>query len=231
VTEPQNLQSSRTGDDTSSAAEFTADQIPDTPNDFTWFDTPGDIVDGEIVDENTVKSRLKSSDDATDEAVKASAGPPKLDEWMDFFGRVLIRGATDFYIHLAFDGIDEELLTPREVERIKLSKVERERIAKPFAELANKSKLTRKHGRKIIALTGSIDSVIQLGMWISRVNRIAAKYRAITERAPRQQRFERPMPRREDTENVSSRQDTSHVNGDRRARPDITGTVFNPDLG
>ncbi len=52
MTEPQNLQSSRTGDDTSSAAEFTADQIPDTPNDFTWFDTPGDIVDGEIVDEN-----------------------------------------------------------------------------------------------------------------------------------------------------------------------------------
>jgi len=229
--EPQNPQSSGTRDDTSSDAEFTAEQIPDSPNDFTWFDTPGDIVDGEIVDENTVKSRLKSSDDATDEAVKASAGPPKLDEWMDFFGRVLIRGATDFYIHLAFDGIDEELLTPREVERIKLSKVERERIAKPFAELANKSKLTRKHGRKIIALTGSIDSVIQLGMWISRVNRIAAKYRAITGQTRPSRQFAPPMPREESKESVSARQDTSHVNGDRRARPDIAGSVFNPDLG
>jgi len=112
-----------------------------------------------------------------DESSKAKSSPPRIDEWQDFFSRILIKTATDFYINAAFEGIDEDLLTDADVERIRMAPEERDRIAKPFSEMVNKIKFFRKHGRLIIAGGGIGDSVIALGMWVRRVNRIARKYR------------------------------------------------------
>jgi hypothetical protein len=145
-------------------------------------DNPGDIIDAEIVDEDEhPQSKLKSRVDEkrrdnTDET-GPSSGPPKVDEWLDFFSRIILRAASDWYIDKAFRGIDEDKLSEREVARIQLNAPERDRIARPFAELANKTKFTRKHGRSIIATADSIESLWALGMWFSRVNRIAMKYK------------------------------------------------------
>jgi hypothetical protein len=99
---------------------------------------------------------------------------------MDFFSRILIRVACDWYIEWAFRGVDENRLTDREISRIQLSDEERQRIAVPFAELSHKSKFMRKHGRTIVASGGLFDAVIALGTWTSRVNRIARKYKTVT---------------------------------------------------
>ena len=171
--------------------------------DFEWWNQPGapgmdeitvdpdEVIDGEIVDdetaptpvaEGTKSSRLKSAGLAEESRRKdggtgaPSSGPPKVDEWLDFFSRIVLRAGSDWYIDHAFRGIDENVLSEREVKRIQLKEVERDRIARPFAELANKTKFTRKHGRSIIATSESIESIIALGMWVSRVNRIRAKY-------------------------------------------------------
>lgn len=234
VSEPSN-----SADVTSSDADFSF---------FTSEDVkPEDIVDGEIVDSafdrDAFKSRIKTGYEQPPASTKpaddkAKTTPPKVDEWMDFFSRVLIRAATDFYIEAAFRDIDEEWLSEREVDRIKLAPSERDRIAKPLAELAYKSKFTRKHGRSIIALTGSIDSVIQLGMWVNRVNRIASKYRNLGLSNPAQpkraQFVPRPMQsptRAEEPGNVSSGPDTQSGNGRTKWRPNIGGEVQNPDYG
>src|SRR5215475_12349234 len=75
-----------------------------------------------------------------DESSKAKSSPPRIDEWQDFFSRILIKTATDFYINAAFEGIDEDLLTDADVERIRMAPEERDRIAKPFSEMVNKIK-------------------------------------------------------------------------------------------
>jgi hypothetical protein len=177
-----------------------------------------------------------------------SAGIPKITEWEHFFGNILIRLATDFYIDMAFRDIDENLLSEREVERIKLDKTERLRIARPFAEYSNKSKFMRKHGRMIIASGDSIDAFIQLGMWFSRVNRIARKYRGTR---PQQQQHTRAAPifrLHQHQQPEAQQQPVPHApqNGENESvsfgsgekppdtirpvgwRPDITGAVFNP---
>jgi hypothetical protein len=99
---------------------------------------------------------------------------------MDFFSRIVIRVACDWYIEWAFRGVDENRLTDREIARIQLSDEERKRIAVPFAELSHKSKFMRKHGRTIVASGGLFDAIIALGTWTSRVNRIARKYKTVT---------------------------------------------------
>lgn len=176
----------------------------------------------------------------------AKGGIPNIDEWLHFFANVLIRLATNYYIDLAFRGVDEELLTIREVESITLDQEQRERIARPFAEFALKNKFTRKHGRSIIAMGDSIDAVVQLGMWFSNVNRLAKKYRDLSGRMPPQgQRTQQPPPppppsrptvvivpeeRRDDHGNAG--QDSPGVNGHQRRdpgwRPDVPGPVVNP---
>jgi hypothetical protein len=134
--------------------------------------------DDEIMDRELEVSRIKAEKPEDDNKGKdPKAGPPKLEEWQKFFSRVLIRSATNWYIEFAFRGIDEDELSDREVDRIKITEDEREKIARPFAELANKSKFTRKHGRTIVALTDSWDSMVTLGMWYNRVNRVARKHR------------------------------------------------------
>lgn len=143
-----------------------------------------DIVEAEIVDEESPgespvpSTRGRRSRDKSDTPPRqAKTGPPSLDEWTGFFSRVVLRVVTEYYISYAFRGIDEEMLTDREVERLAMSDDERQTIAVPFAEISNKSKFMRKHGRMIVASGDAFNALVVLGMWASRVNRIAAKYR------------------------------------------------------
>jgi hypothetical protein len=132
------------------------------------FDETGDFIDD---------SRLRQKALPTPPPRDASKNIPSLDEWMDFFSRIFLRVVCDWYISFAFRGIDEELLTDREVDRLQLTEEERKRIAVPLSELSNKSKVMRKYGRTIVASGGAFDALITLGTWASRVNRIASKYK------------------------------------------------------
>lgn len=107
----------------------------------------------------------------------AKATPPAIDEWLDFFGRIFLRVICDWYISFAFRGVDEELLSDREVDRLRMTDEERQRIAVPLAEMSHKSKVMRKHGRMIVASGGAFDAIVAFGVWTSRVNRIARKYK------------------------------------------------------
>jgi hypothetical protein len=151
------------------------------------FTSDGDVIDAEIVDDSTASDASPSSartrrgrSTASDEPPTprtAKTGPPSLDEWTRFFSRVVLRVGTEFYISVAFRGIDEDALSDRDVERLAMTDDERQLIAVPFAELSNKSKFMRKHGRMIVASGDAFNAVVVLGMWMSRVNRIAAKIR------------------------------------------------------
>ena len=137
----------------------------------------GEAVDKEVtagrnlVSIDTGRQRSRTTDS------EPKSGPPKLDEWQDFLSRVVLGLATDAYIDWVFRGIDEDALTEREVSRLQMREEERDRIAKPIAELANKLKFTRKHGRTIIAASGSAESAWYMAMWFNRVNRVARKHR------------------------------------------------------
>lgn len=112
------------------------------------------------------------------------SGIPDVDEWLDFFSRIVLRTLLDWYVDYAFRGIDEDLVTDRDLERLALSKDERNEIAAPLAEYANKNKFTRKHGREIVALADSMESMIVLTRYVMRVNRIARKYRPKQNKRP-----------------------------------------------
>lgn len=183
--------------------------------------TGDDIVDAEIVDEGesdtpsanerTRRSRTRRvSAGSTGEAPpgnprtprEAKSGPPSLDEWQGFFSRVVLRVIVEWYLTVAFRGIDEDALSEKEVDKLALSDDERALIAVPFSELAHKSKFMRKHGRTIVASGDAVNAVIVLAAWASRVNRIAAKYR------PRQPRSRTVI------NNGSSGQGTPEANGE-----------------
>jgi hypothetical protein len=125
-------------------------------------------------------SRLKQKPLPTPPPRDASKAIPSIDEWMDFFSRIFLRVVCDWYISFAFRGINEEVLSDREIDRLQLSDEERKRIAVPMAELSNKSKIMRKYGRTIVASGGGFDALITLGTWASRVNRIASRHRPKT---------------------------------------------------
>jgi hypothetical protein len=171
--EPQDIVSDATDDNGVGGpffATYSAGPLPD-----------GDSIDNqpteELTEEKPARRGRRERREETGEAREAKAGPPSLDEWVKFFSNVLLRVGTEFYITLAFRGIDEDALTERDVERLALTDEERKLIATPFAELSHKSKLMRKHGRMIVASGDALNALVVLGMWFSRVNRIAAKYR------------------------------------------------------
>jgi hypothetical protein len=96
-----------------------------------------------------------------------------MDEWQDFFGRIVLRTLTDAYMHVVLKDVE---LTDRERESLKLDRDELNEMAAPFSSLANKSKVMRRHGRQIIAATDSYEAVICMVMWGRRVNRIAKRH-------------------------------------------------------
>jgi hypothetical protein len=158
------------------------DEAEDSEQDFPNFDAPigTPLFDetGDTIDDG--ESRLRQTVQDTPPARDAKPGIPALDEWMDFFSRIVLRVACDWYIEWAFRGVDEQVLTDREIQRIQMSDEERKRIAVPFAELSHKSKLMRRHGRTIIASGGVFDAIVAIGTWTSRVNRIAHKHKTPT---------------------------------------------------
>lgn len=156
--------------------EFSSgDSIPDA-----GIGEGGDEADNSRTSASSPKTRRLSAirgDRSNGTPRDATSKPPSLDEWQNFFGKIVLRVACDWYLNYAFRGIDEEMLTDREIERLALTDDERRLIVTPIAELSSKSKLMRKHGRTIVSSGEAFQSLIVLGAWFSRVNRIAAKYR------------------------------------------------------
>lgn len=155
----------------------------DTSSELGADDNTNEIIDAIIVPDQpeaidppaTGRGRSKSKEPAGPRAAKA--GPPSLEEWQHFFGRVVLRVTCDWYISWAFRGVDEDELSERELERLVMSDDERSQIAVPFAELSNKSKFMRKHGRLVVSSGDSFYALVALGAWFSRVNRIANRHK------------------------------------------------------
>lgn len=122
-------------------------------------------------------TRLKQDASEPPPARGVKPGVPSIDEWMDFFSRIVLRVACDWYIEWSFRGVDETSLNDREIDRIQMTDEERKRIAVPFAELSHKSKFMRRHGRTIVASGGVFDAIVAIGTWTSRVNRIARRHK------------------------------------------------------
>jgi hypothetical protein len=124
-------------------------------------------------------------DEVDDAPPPARSGPPRVDEWQHFFSKVLIGTLTDFYVMAAFRGIDEEQLSEKDAKSLVMTKNERDAIARPLAEFANKTPYLRKRGRLIVSSADSLESLVTLGMWFSRVNRISRKHRPNRAQRPR----------------------------------------------
>lgn len=112
---------------------------------------------------------------------EATAKPPSLDEWQDFLGLTVLRMLTEGYLQLVlFRQVDESELTERERELIRLTKDDLRDMAAPMASLANKNKFARKHGRQMIAAADSYEALIDLFIWMRRVNKIARRHKPTT---------------------------------------------------
>lgn len=106
-------------------------------------------------------------------------GPPSGDEWLDFFSRIVLKVGIGLYTDFVFRDIDENLISEADIRRITMKKTERDTIARPFAEFATKNKYMRSHGRQVVALTDSAESIVTLGIFIHRVNRVAKRYKPL----------------------------------------------------
>lgn len=158
------------------------------------------------------------------EAIKTT--PPSADEWLDFFSRIILKIGMELYVDFAFRGVDESIVSDADVRRMKVRKEERDTIARPFAEFATKNKAMRKHGRQVVALTDSAESLMTLGIWARRVNRIAKKYR------PKETKPQRPQQMRiREAENGDIGSDQGYVAGGNNGRLANGYGVFNPGSG
>jgi ribosomal protein L35AE/L33A len=120
----------------------------------------------------------KESSGAKPPAQSPPTGIPTADEWQDFFGRIVLRGLTEGYLNLVlFRQVDESELTDRERDLVRLTREDLAEMARPLASYAYKNKHARKHGREIIAAADSLETMVDLFIWMRRVNRIARKYR------------------------------------------------------
>lgn len=135
----------------------------------------GDVIPVPAVDDEPLNKGFGSRRRKNPTEPKTT--PPNLDEWMDFFSRIVIRFLTEWYVDMMFRGIDEDIVTESDAAKLLLTEEERDSIARPFAEYANKNPFMRKHGRQIVAFADSFESIVMLGRWYMRVNRIARKYR------------------------------------------------------
>lgn len=140
---------------------------------------------------------------------------PNLDEWMDFFSRIVIRFMTEWYVEMVFRGVDDDAISDRDAGRLLLTDEERDTIARPFAEYANKNPFMKKHGRQIVAFADSFESIVMLGRWYARVNRIARKYKPRHQNVPA---------------NIRVNGNHNHGNSGESAQG-ATGGIVNPQFG
>jgi hypothetical protein len=157
----------------------------------------------------------------TTPADKPKAGPPTLDEWQDFFARVVFLTLAEWYVQWCFRGVPEDIVSDEDLQRCILTKEERKAIALPLSELANKSSTARRHGRQVIAFFETAESFILIGMWAAKVHRIAGKYRPKREKPAK---AVKPHERVHTDEADSGRGGTGGV-----VYPDVQ--VFNPGVG
>jgi hypothetical protein len=147
--------------------------------------TPRPASDAErsakAIDKEVRKARLEEKPPKD----KAKAGPPTLAEWQDFFARIVFLTIAEWYVSWCFRGVAEDVIDDEDLAKLTLSKEDRAQIAAPFAELANKSSIARKHGRQLIAFADSIEAMVIVGMWVSKVNRTARKYKPQKEKRAR----------------------------------------------
>jgi hypothetical protein len=210
-------------DDTSSASDdlFVADILGTGPEDVFSEPTtnPDEIIDAEVVDDDTLKLQPFGSRQRQNNT-KAKTGPPTGDEWLDFFSRIVIRFITEWYADMAFHGIDEDIVSEHDAAKLLLTQEERDTIARPFAEFANRNPYLRKHGRQIVAFADSFESMVILGQWFTRVNRLARKYKRMVHKPTVQGR----------SESNGDKQQGPAGNG--HSSEPITGIgVFNPGSG
>jgi hypothetical protein len=137
---------------------------------------------GDLLDDSgaaDVKGKHHKDSKEPKAAVSSPAtGIPTADEWQDLFGRVVLRSLTEGYLNLVlFRQVDESELTDRERDLVRLSREDLMDMARPLASYAYKNKHARKHGREIIAAADSLETMVDLFIWMRRVNRIARKYR------------------------------------------------------
>jgi hypothetical protein len=85
---------------------------------------------------------------------------------------------TEGYLNLVlYREIDEADLTEREKGLITLTKDELHEMAAPMAQFSAKNKTMRKHGRTVIAAAESYEALVDLFIWMRRVNKVAKRHR------------------------------------------------------
>jgi hypothetical protein len=156
------------------------------------------------------------------------SGIPDKDEWLDFFSRIVLKVGLELYTDFAFRGIDSDVVSDADLRRIKVSKEERDIIARPFAEYSTKNKFLRKHGREIVAFADSLESLVTLGIWMRKVNRIAAKYRPKKENRKQNIRLK---PERGFSHEHAGQNAGPGANGTEPGPDVIIPTIFNPGSG
>jgi hypothetical protein len=150
---------------------------------------------------------------------------PDTDEWMDFFSRIVIRFLTEWYVDWMFRGIGEDSVTDIDAAKLALTEDERDVIARPYAEFANKNPFLKKHGRQIVAFSDSFESTVILGKFFMRVNRIARKYKP-QEKKPQRPSF-RLHPEQENNHNGNRGQGQESAESTQGPIPDGY-PIFNP---
>jgi hypothetical protein len=186
-----------------------------------------------------VKPVLEAPDKSRDTSVPQTK-PPTVDEWQDFIGRIVLHTAMEAYAGWILKDID---LTPAELELISLTKEDYKEMSAPLATYTNKNTWARKHGREIIGAADSIESVLALGIWVRRVNRIAKKHRPEKQARRHQHAPGNPQPPQASPAHAPARPDTftppqgdvlasmaqSHI--DQQANPLYAGSTTNGSSG
>jgi len=132
----------------------------------------------EVVSEPLPGSRADRDERKRVRGEGIKTAPPNAEEWNKFLALTLLRLLTEAYLHLVlFRDVDESLLTHHERELISLSKEDLLDITAPVSVVVSRQKIARKHGRELIALADSFESIVDLFVWMRRVNKIARKYR------------------------------------------------------
>lgn len=158
---------------------------------------------------------------------KIPTGPPSAVEWQDFLGSTVFRLLTEGYLYLVlFRHVDEQDISPRERDMVRLTKEELRDIAAPLATVASKNKLARKHGRTVIASAESYESFLDLFFWMKRVNKIAKRYRKQPTRTPEGEYVEGQV-----VDNGTVRGTDGSTGESGVGFPDTNGVIFNRGTG
>jgi hypothetical protein len=176
--------------------------------------------------ESVSASAFVEKPDQLSEKTEPKKGPPDLKEWQDFFARIVVRILIEGYLALVLGDLFDEL-TPAEAAQLTLSKEDMSKIAVPLATTANSSSFMQKHGRTIITIGDSYESLLLLLLWMRRVNRIARKHGKTRRRRNQNRPVTGRVVRSEENNNAGFDVDSSGESG---GAP-INGFVFNPGSG